>query len=127
MSREVYHVLVVDDDAMFLELVERALRKQGFEITTSSTALGVTNLVRETGPDVVLLDVNIPALSGDTLLSVARRQAQKQTRFVLFSSCDESKLRALANKVGADGYISKSIGLLQLGDSLKKIIKQPQR
>ena len=65
-------VLVVDDDSMYLELVERSLKSFNIEVTTTDSAIGVTNLIRRTEPDVVLLDVNIPALSGDALLGIVR-------------------------------------------------------
>src|SRR5690606_3539104 len=78
-------VLVVDDDGMYLELVERSLRGFGMDVTTTDSSLGVSNLIRRIEPDVVLLDVNIPALSGDALLGLARRTAPERTKFVLFS------------------------------------------
>ena len=68
-------VLVVDDDGMYLELVQRSLRGFGMEVTTTDSSLGVSNLIRRLEPDVVLLDVNIPALSGDAVLGLARRHA----------------------------------------------------
>jgi DNA-binding response OmpR family regulator len=101
-------VLLVDDSEQQLELTARTLRAFGFEVQTSIGSFGVSNLVRSFLPDVVLLDVEIPALSGDRLLAIARRHAAHGTRFVLFSSCDESKLRALASESQADAWISKS-------------------
>jgi DNA-binding response OmpR family regulator len=101
-------VLIVDDSQQQLDLTSRQLRSYGFDVATSSGSFGVSNLVRQFVPDVVLLDVEIPALSGDRLLTIARRHAVAGTRFVLFSACDESRLRALAVEAQADGWISKS-------------------
>ncbi|RKH54907.1 response regulator [Corallococcus llansteffanensis] len=101
--------LVVDDDPLVLELVERSISRYGFDVTTTRAALGVANLIRTTQPDIVLLDVNIPALSGDRILSVVRQFAGPQTLFILYSSMDESKLRELMRTAGADGYIPKSV------------------
>lgn len=122
-----FRVLVVDDDAVFLSLIERALRSQGMEVTITSTSLGVTNLVRRLDPNVVLLDVNLPALSGDAVLTVARRSAPAHTRFVLYSSSDEEVLRALAQRVGADGYITKSTDPFKLGGILRNLAQRPSR
>lgn len=101
-------VLVVDDDPDLLELVRRTLTPH-FEVQTHNSALGVSNLVRNGEPDLVLLDVNFPALKGDQVLSLARRYAPRTTKFILYSAADESKLRALARASGADGYLSKSV------------------
>ncbi len=101
-------VLVVDDDPTLLELVRRTLTPH-FEVQTHRSALGVSNLVRQGAPDLVLLDVNFPALKGDQVLTLARRYAPKGTKFILYSATDESRLRSLALAAGADGYLSKSI------------------
>jgi DNA-binding response OmpR family regulator len=102
-------LLVVDDDPLVLELVERSLSRYGFDIVTTKAALGVANMVRTHTPDIVLVDVNIPALSGDRILTVARQFAGPETMFLLYSSMDESKLRELVRSSGADGYIPKSV------------------
>ena len=101
-------ILVVDDDPDLLELVRRTLTPH-FEVQTHHSALGVSNLVRNGEPDLVMLDVNFPALKGDQVLSLARRYAPRNTKFILYSASDESRLRSLARASGADGYLSKSV------------------
>ncbi len=117
-------VLVVDDDPDQLDLVRRTLSAHGFEVQTHNSALGVSNLVRNSEPDLVLLDVNFPALKGDQVVSLARRYAPQSTKFILYSASDESKLRALALASGADGYLSKSVQGADLIRKLTAIRKQ---
>jgi two-component system, OmpR family, response regulator len=114
-------VLIVDDDAMQLDMVSRRLRLEGFVVATSATSFGTSNLIRTFLPQVVLLDVNIPALAGDKLLALARRVAPKATRFVLYSACDESKLQQLARDSEADAWISKSTDLAVVAEKLRQI------
>jgi two-component system, OmpR family, response regulator len=109
MSETKIRVLVVDDDQDQLALAERSLSAYGFDVRTHRSSLGVSNLVRSCTPDLVLLDVNIPALSGDKVLSLARAQAPLGTKFILYSASDEARLRSLARASGADGYLSKSV------------------
>lgn len=122
MAEPRLRVLVVDDDDMQLRLVERTLRAD-FDVETCSNPIGVSNLVRSYAPDLVLLDVNIPALSGDRLLEIARRGAPKGTRFILYSSADPTTLRTLAARVGADGWISKDV----VGAALTTRLRQAAR
>lgn len=119
-------VLIVDDDPDQLALTERSLSSYNFEVRTHRSSLGVSNLVRTTAPDIVLLDVNIPALSGDKVLALARQQAPEHTRFVLYSASDEAKLRALALAAGADSYLSKSTQGADLARKLEKLHKRPR-
>jgi two-component system OmpR family response regulator len=85
--------------------------------------LGVSNLVRSFVPDAVLLDVNIPALTGDRLLTLARRHAPSATRFFLYSACDASRLRALASETGADGWMTKSTGAAEVASRIRAACK----
>jgi DNA-binding response OmpR family regulator len=110
-------VLVVDDDPDQLDLVRRTLAPR-FEVQTHHSALGVSNLVRDEGPDLVLLDVNFPGLKGDQVVSLARRHAPPGTKFILYSAADESRLRSLARASGADGYLSKSVQGAELIEKL---------
>lgn len=115
-------VLVVDDDEEQLELLDRQLSSFGFQVKTWSSGLGVTNAAREFGPDVVLLDVNIPALSGDSLVRLLRR-SNARGRLVLFSSSDREHLRRLAMEVAADDWIQKGIGAAELADRLRRLCR----
>lgn len=121
MSSDKLKVLVVDDDASQIELVTRSLRSDGFEIASSTSPIGVSNVVRTFAPDVVLIDVNIPALSGDRLLTLAKKGAPPHTLFVLYSAADESTLRRLAAEVRADGWMSKSTTGSEMGQKLRTL------
>jgi DNA-binding NarL/FixJ family response regulator len=121
MAERQLRVLIVDDDQLQLELMERSLRLEGFQVATSSSVFGVSNIMRSFEPDVMLIDVHIPALSGDQLLGLARRNAPETTRFVLYSSCDEWRLRALAKDTNADGWISKSADSSQVAKKLREV------
>jgi len=57
---------------------------------------------------VVLVDVNIPAMSGDKIVETVRRLSQGTARFVLYSASDETTLREMVRQGKADGWISKS-------------------
>ncbi|MBX3229288.1 MAG: response regulator [Labilithrix sp.] len=127
MAEDSLRVLVVDDDAMQLELLERTLKGEGFDVMTCESPIGVTNIVRSFVPHVVLMDVDIPALSGDRILFIARKSAPPMTRFVLHSSSDETILRNLAKEVEADGYISKSVTGSDLAARIRTLVATPRR
>jgi len=102
-------VLLVDDDQEQLDLFGRVLRRQGFIVETSDSPFGTTNLVRSFEPDVVLLDLEMPAIRGDQLVSVIRdRLGPNKTKILLFSATDEDELREHCADVDADGYLPKT-------------------
>jgi len=70
------HVLVVDDEPVLAELVSMALRYEGWEIATAGDGASAIASARETPPDVVVLDVMLPDMSGLDVLHKLREQIQ---------------------------------------------------
>jgi CheY-like chemotaxis protein len=101
-------VLVVDDDDMHLYTTKGLLQNDRIEVTTHKNWLGVTNVVRSLEPDLVLIDINMPALSGDKLADIIKPYCNAIKAPILFhSSNDEDSLSELAKAHGVDGYICK--------------------
>ena len=101
-------VLVVDDDEMHLYTTKELLQDDRIEVLTHKNGFGVTNLVRELQPDLVLLDINMPALSGDGLAALLlANDSTARVPIVFHSSNDEDSLRKIVATYGARGYICK--------------------
>ena len=101
-------ILIVDDDITHLSSTKGILEAEGYEVYTHGQAFGSTNAIAAVKPDLVLLDVNMPGLSGDRLVDVYRATARaRATRFVLYSSNDEDSLRETARRLEIDGYVCK--------------------
>jgi two-component system, OmpR family, response regulator len=109
MKQEPLAVLLVDDDDALAEMTERLLAGHGMKVTRTGTSLGVSNLTRRLRPDIVLLDVELPALTGDAVVALLRKSAPPNTRIVLYSSHDETTLRSISRRTGVDGWVSKSV------------------
>jgi DNA-binding response OmpR family regulator len=117
-------VLVIDDDTLQLELLQRVLTRDGFDVAVGATINDIERLAGPFKPDLVLVDVNIPGASGGTGLSMARASAPRGTRFFLLSACDESKLRMLARDLRADGWLSKSTPVADLSRRLRAEVER---
>lgn len=109
-------ILIVDDDPAHLDSTRGILEEEGYEVFTHGQPFGSTAVIAEVKPDLVLLDVNMPGLSGDRLAEVYRANARtRTTRVVLYSSNDEDALRAASRRLQLDGYICKgSPGTLRM-------------
>lgn len=102
-------VLVVDDDPVILELVRGWLEEAGYAVEVRETALGTAQQVATEQPDVVLLDVMMPALSGGELAQLIRRHHRTAVASViLHSSLEPDELDALVVKTGALGALPKT-------------------
>lgn len=101
-------VIVVDDDPIVLEVVRERLEAAGYVVIVRESALGTLQLVRDEQPDVVLLDITMPALNGERIASLLKSSERtKNVRIILHSSKPEVELAPMALQVGAIGAISK--------------------
>ncbi len=102
-------VLVVDDDPVVLEVVREWLTSAGYDVSTREQALGTANWVATEKPEFVLLDVRMPALSGEELTMLMRRsRATASAAIILHSTMPVEELAGLARKTGALGAIQKT-------------------
>jgi len=102
-------VLVIDDDPIVLEVVRERLEGAGFVVVVRDEPLGTTNVVRDERPDIVLLDIMMPALNGERLAALLRsNRSLHSLSIVLHSSKAPAELMRLVEQTGALGAISKS-------------------
>jgi CheY-like chemotaxis protein len=119
-------VLVVDDDPVLLEIVRERLEQAGCIVSVRDEALGTTQVVASDHPDVVLLDVRMPALSGTELLQLIRkRPSAHRTRIILYSSLEPAELDDLVAKTGADGGLSKALRTQDFLDQFARLTSAP--
>ena len=100
-------VVVVDDNAVSLAYAEEVLRGAGFSVISVNSPFAVSSALTSHRPDLVLIDVSMPALTGDKVVEVIRRHSLHQCALVLYSERSEAELERLADQCGATGYIAK--------------------
>ena len=115
-------IMILDDDEMMLKIAKRIFEKAGYEIFTANQSLGFTNLVRQVKPDLIFLDVMLPALSGDKLISLLQKQLDYRPRIILLSNKDEEELKILKEETGADDYLQKAKGEASLLEMAEKYL-----
>ena len=101
-------IMIVDDNRLILEVVGDYFEEAGFDVVKRDSALGTSTAVYEEQPDCILLDVNMPTLSGDEMVEMIRNSSKKDVKVILHSEQDEWDLKKLAEKTGADGFFKKS-------------------
>ena len=114
-------VLVIDDSDIALQAITDILYKEGIKVRTLRSAFGATKTVLRHQIEVVITDINMPALRGNTLIAFFRKNPKlKHVRVVFVSSLPYAELKALAEQTGADGMVSKD----RLEIDLVTVVKQ---
>jgi DNA-binding response OmpR family regulator len=122
-SRSARHkVLVVDDSDLCCEFVRMVLEEFGYAVVTMTTHFGFVKTMRDEKPDLILVDVTMPILSGTKLVELARKKRAEHCPIVLYSDREESELSQLAASCGADGYIKKTSNEIDLLRSVSRYI-----
>ncbi len=98
-------ILVVDDEPNIREVVSLYLRREGHAVVPAADGEEALELYRQTRPDLVVLDLILPKLSG---LEVARRiQSERHVLLIMLTAKGEEEDRLLGLSVGADDYVTK--------------------
>ncbi len=101
-------ILVIDDDNMHLYTTKALLENELVEVITHTNGFGVTRLLWDKQPDLVLLDMNMPEIAGEDIALVIRDYCRNcNIPVVFYSSNDEEQLRQSAVHCQAQGYICK--------------------
>jgi two-component system KDP operon response regulator KdpE len=112
MSTQRLRVLVVDDEPPIRKLLRLGLGAQGYDILDAPNARTALDLLSEK-PDIVLLDLGLPDMSGLELLQAMRARDERVPIVILSSRGDEAgKVQALDH--GADDYVTKPFGMDEL-------------
>lgn len=103
-------VLIVDDSEIVAKLLAEELSGKGMEIQYAPDAEKAATLIlkRQTRPDLILLDVNMPKVDGGQFCRfVKKNEMFRAIKVVFCSGEDKAKVERLVAECGADGYISK--------------------
>jgi DNA-binding response OmpR family regulator len=121
-------ILVIDDDERVLSVTKRNLESAGYDVVVASSALKMPQIVQREKPDLVLLDIEMPALSGEHVLDLATLfDFLRTTPIVLHSSKSEEELQSLVARSSAKGYIKKTGNAITFVAQVQQFLEQQPR
>jgi len=122
LSESSLQVLLVDDDEELRELLATRLAASGHSVTVASDGLQAVRLARAGRPDVIVLDMVMPAMSGWEALPLLRSLGPgKRPRVIALSGNDDARSRERAFELGCDEYIVKSDAPEALAGALRAV------
>lgn len=108
-----FHILVVEDEAKLARFIELELGYEGYRVSIASDGLSGLTALRETNPDLAILDWMLPGLSG---LEICRRlrSTNNKVPVILLTAKDEVSDRVAGLDAGADDYVVKPFSIEEL-------------
>ena len=123
MSNKENKILVVDDSTTNIVLLEAVLNEKGYTIQTALNAKEAYALIEKDPPDVILLDLLMPRISGfDFLKEIRSKETTKHIPVIVVSAVtDEENIEKIL-AMGATDYIKKPIDLQYLVEKVESLL-----
>ena len=115
-------VLVVDDERVVTEVVERYLRREGFEVSLAYDGSDALKAAHDWTPDLVILDLMLPTVDGIEVCRQIRRDSDVPI-IMLTAKGDESD-RVVGLELGADDYMAKPFSPRELVARVKAVLRR---
>lgn len=123
MDKNRIQALVVDDEPNLAELLSAALRYEGWDVITSNDGKEAVELAEKNRPDIIVLDVMLPELSGFEVLHRIRSFDSK-VPILFLTAKDQVEDRVHGINVGADDYVTKPFSLEELVARLRGLLRR---
>jgi DNA-binding response OmpR family regulator len=118
-------VLVVDDDPQLLTSLGRALNHYGFEVLTAPDAGVAIESIADEDPDLIILDVVMPVVSGLQLCRLIRERVEAP--ILMLTGLDGVADRVAGLESGADDYLSKPFNVSELVARMRALLRRRRR
>ncbi len=113
-------VLIVEDDALIMDMIRRYLEKEGFKVFSASTGESAKNRFPEINPDVVILDLMLPDEDGFELC----KSFSSESMVLILTAKEEPEDRIVGLEIGADDYMTKPFNMRELIARVKALMRR---
>jgi two-component system, OmpR family, response regulator RegX3 len=119
------HLLIVDDEPSYRDALSSALRNEGFGVDVAADGIEALERFDARTPDLVLLDVMLPRLSG---VDVCRRiRERSQVPIIMLTARDSELDTVVGLEVGADDYVAKPFRVRELVARIRAVMRRAEQ
>jgi len=120
----VSQIIIIEDNPQNARMAEKLLRKAGHEVIIGEDGEQGLNAVFEGNPDLVLIDLGLPDIDGQTVVALLRQRATTPVPLIAFTAWPEEKALDMAKAYGCDGVITKPINTRSFARQVEEFISQ---
>lgn len=115
-------ILLVDDDTSLLEILRYKLEKEGYQCLSSTTGSQAIDVAHEEKPDLVILDIMLPGISGLEVCRILRKNLNAP--IIMLTAKVEEIDKIVGLELGADDYITKPFSMRELQARVKALLRR---
>jgi DNA-binding response OmpR family regulator len=117
-------VLVVDDERKIVDIVKAYLERDGFSVTTAYNGRSALEEVRRNSPDIIILDLMLPEISGWDVCRSLRKESDVPV--IMLTARDEATEKIVGLEIGADDYVTKPFDPKELVARVKAVLRRSE-
>jgi DNA-binding response OmpR family regulator len=117
-------ILVVDDEKTLRDTLEYNLRREGYRVHTAADGNEAIRLAYDERPDLIILDIMLPGVSGFDVCRAVRKQLT--VPILMLSAREEEIDKVLGLELGADDYLTKPFGLRELLARVRAMLRRTE-
>jgi len=120
-------VLIIEDDKDIVELVRYNLTNEGFQVTAAYDGTGGLSTLRKTPPDLLLLDLMLPKMSGlDICREIRKDESLNRLPVLMLTARGDEADRVVGLEMGADDYVTKPFSPRELIARVKALLRRAE-
>jgi DNA-binding response OmpR family regulator len=117
-------ILVVEDEVKIRELLRSYLEREGFDVVSTGSGADAIGLAQTAAPDLVILDLRLPDVRGESVASEIRRFSEVPVLMLTAKAAEQDRIHGL--ELGADDYVTKPFSPRELVLRAKAILRRGQ-
>jgi len=116
------HVLLIDDELDFLEVISSWLSSKGYETSNARNGKEAISVIKSSRPDIVFVDFRMPIMDGiETLVNI--RKFDKEIPVIMLTAHGDKKRLKKAKKLGASGFFHKGDDITKLEIMIESVLR----
>lgn len=119
-----YKILVVEDDRNLLDTLEYNLRREDYEVITAVDGEQALESARKENPDVIILDIMLPELSGLEVCRILRKEMT--VPILMLTARNEEVDKIIGLEIGADDYMTKPFSMRELLARIRAMLRRTE-
>ncbi|WP_226037609.1 response regulator transcription factor [Aquibacillus saliphilus] len=118
-------ILIVDDEKIILEVLEAYFEKENWDILFASNGIEALKKVKEENPDLIILDLMLPDISGEEVCSLTRKNSNVPIIMLTAKSTEDDLINGIV--IGADDYVTKPFSPREVVVRVKALLRRTNK